>query len=125
MTFSDNKPAKPGWTVLALWLAIALLVFGTQMPGAWKDSALDAAGLPWQATKVAHFSMFMVIAWLCRQEPLRWTVWYVLGLALLLACVTEVLQFWAKDRQPGMADVAIDMAGAVFGWWLAARAMPE
>ena len=90
------------WLLLAVLLA--LLVFGTQMPGAWKDETLRVAHLPWWLTKVAHF---------------HWRVPAVLGAALALGLTTEGLQFWASNRTPTWHDVGIDMAGAVLGLGLA------
>lgn len=87
------------WLLLAVLLA--LLVFGTQMPGAWKDETLRVAHLPWWLTKVAHFGLFAGMA------------------ALALGLATEGLQFWASNRTPTWHDVGIDMAGAVLGLLLA------
>jgi hypothetical protein len=40
------------WLLLAVLLA--LLVFGTQMPGAWRDETLHVAHLPGQLADVAR-----------------------------------------------------------------------
>jgi hypothetical protein len=39
------RARKTAWLLLAVLLA--LLVFGTQMPGAWRDETLRATHLPW------------------------------------------------------------------------------
>jgi hypothetical protein len=52
-------------------LFVLLLVFGTQMPGAWRDAAFRVTRLPWQLTKVAHFVLFVSIVGLARTAPLR------------------------------------------------------
>jgi VanZ family protein len=105
------------WLLLAVLLA--LLMFGTQMPGAWKDETLRVAHLPWWLTKVAHFVLFAALAALATAVPLRWRAATVLGVALALGLTTEGLQFWASERTPTWHDVGIDLAGAVLGLLLA------
>jgi len=46
---------------------------------------------------------------------LAWPWSRVLLSCLALALLSEGLQFLAQDRHPGLVDVGIDMAGAVFG----------
>jgi VanZ family protein len=46
---------------------------------------------------------------------LAWPWRRVLLGCLALALLSEGLQFLAQDRHPGLVDVGIDMAGAVFG----------
>ena len=87
------------WLLLAVLLA--LLVFGTQMPGAWKDETLRATHLSGEPADAAHFVLFAGLA------------------ALALGLATEGLQFWASNRTPTWHDVGIDMAGAVLGLLLA------
>ena len=105
--------------LLLLGLLFAALLVGTQIPGAWRDEAFRVAHLPWEMNKVAHFSIFAAMAWLSHADPLRFSVARVLGLALLLACLTEGLQFYASSRDPSWTDVGIDMAGAAVGSALA------
>ena len=45
----------------ACWL-LAVLVFGTQMPGAWRDQAFSVTHLPGQLADAAHFVLFAGIA---------------------------------------------------------------
>ena len=98
---------------------VALLLFGTQMPGAWRDEAFRVSHLPWQMSKVAHVTLFASIVFLARVSPLRWTLAWVLFAALCLALLTEGLQHFAANRDPAWRDVAVDMAGAVAGAVLA------
>ena len=105
------------WGLLVLLLG--LLLFGTQMPGAWRDGAVSAAHLPWQITKVAHVGLFASMAFLARVVPLRWSVATVFIAALALALLTEALQHFAVHREPSWLDVGIDMAGAALGVMLA------
>lgn len=113
------------WVPWALALTVLALLVGTQMPGAWRNAALDAAGLPWQATTLAHLLAFGLMAWLSQQPPLRWSLWRLAALVVALAVGTELLQFWARDRHPGLDDVAVDLAGAVLGAWWARRSRGE
>jgi hypothetical protein len=58
----------------AQWLLavlVLLLIFGTQMPGAWRDMAFHVTHLPWQLAKVAHFILFAAMACLAHLLPLR------------------------------------------------------
>jgi VanZ family protein len=102
-----------------LSVLLVLLLFGTQMPGAWRDATFRVTHLPWQLTKVAHFVLFAGMASLARVPPLRWSLARVVPMALVLALLTEGLQFYASNRDPSWHDVGIDMAGAAAGLLLA------
>ena len=102
-----------------LAVLLVLLLFGTQMPGAWRDEAVAATRMPWQITKVAHFVIFASMACVARLPPLRWTLVWVGCAALALALLTEALQHFAANRDPSWKDVGIDMAGALVGVVLA------
>ena len=104
-----------------LFVLLVLLVFGTQMPGAWRDEAFRVTQLPWQLTKVAHFVLFAGLACLARVAPLRLSTAHVALAALALALLTEGLQHFASHRDPSWFDVGVDMAGAAVGLLLAAR----
>jgi VanZ family protein len=104
---------KSAWLLLAVLLV--LLLFGTQMPGAWRDEAFRGSHLPWQMTKVAHFVIFASMACLARLPPLLMSVWRIALAALVLALVTEALQRFVPGRDSSWLDVAIDMAGAALG----------
>ncbi len=104
---------KSAWWLLAVLLV--LLLFGTQMPGAWRDEAFRVSHLPWQMTKVAHFVIFACMAGLVHAAPLRWSLARVLLAALALALLSEGLQHFASHRDPSWPDVGIDMAGAALG----------
>ena len=51
--------------------------------------------------------------------PINWSLKRVISSALLLAILTECLQFFAIDRHPRWLDVGIDMGGAFLGVGLA------
>ena len=112
------KLSKQAALVL-LAVLLALLLFGTQMPGAWRDEVFRVTQLPWQMTKVAHFVLFASMACLSRLSPLRWSVRRVALMALALALLSEYLQNFASNRDPSWTDVGIDMAGVVAGLRLA------
>jgi VanZ family protein len=46
-------------------------------------------------------------------RPVAWPVWRVLLAGLVLALLSEGLQFFAIERHPRWLDVGIDMAGVV------------
>ena len=109
--------------VAVLAMLIVLLVFGTQMPGAWRDEAFRVTHLPWQMTKVAHFVLFALLACVARLPPLAQPWVRVLAAALALALLTEGLQHFASHRDPSWFDVGLDTAGAGLGLLLAWAAM--
>ena len=101
--------------LVVMVVLLALLVFGTQMPGAWRDEVFRVTQLPWQMTKVAHFVLFAGMAGLSRLSPLRWSVLRVVLSSLALALLSEYLQNFASNRDPSWTDVGIDMAGVAVG----------
>jgi hypothetical protein len=74
--------------LVVMVVLLALLVFGTQMPGAWRDEVFRVTQLPWQMTKVAHFVLFAGMACLSRLSPLRWSFARVTLVALALALLS-------------------------------------
>lgn len=89
---------------------IALLV-GTQMPNAWRVTAVAGLHADSSISHWAHFGLFAGMVLLAYARPLAWPLWRVMGLALCLALATEGLQFFAVDRHPRWIDVGIDLAG--------------
>ncbi len=66
-------------------------------------------------TKVAHFVLFGVLALLLRLiSPARPVRLLILDL-FMLACATELSQFFIDDRSPLFTDILIDMVGAGSG----------
>lgn len=96
---------------------VALLFFGTLMPGHWKDSAAAPLHSAVDISMLAHVTLFAAI---CLMVPFArfWDVksWHLPVLGLFLALLTEGLQFFAIDRHPNLAGVFQDMAGAFMGW---------
>ena len=107
--------------LVVLAVLLALLVFGTQMPGAWRDGVFRVTQLPSEMTKVAHFGLFASMACLARLSPLRWSVLRVVLSSLALALLSEYLQNYASNRDSSWTDVGIDMAGVVAGLFFANR----
>ena len=101
------------WWLLGAQL-LALLV-GTQMPGAWRSGLMDALHAPSILSSLAHLVLFAGMAAVAAARPLQWSVLRIAVVALALAVLTEVLQFFALDRHPQLRDVGIDMAGALLG----------
>ena len=102
------------WLTVAL---VALLFFGTLMPGSWKDAATAPLHSPLDLSMMAHVMLFAAI---CLMVPFArfWEVksWHLPMLGLFLALLTEGLQFFAIDRHPNLAGVGQDMIGALLGW---------
>ena len=101
------------WWLLGLQL-VALLV-GTQMPGAWRSGVMETLHAPSILSSLAHLVLFAGMAAVAAARPLQWSFLRVGVVALALAVLTEVLQFFALDRHPMLRDVGIDMAGALLG----------
>ena len=59
----------------------------------------------------ALYRYFLALLLLLR--PVAWPVWRVLLAGLVLALLSEGLQFFAIERHPRWLDVGIDMAGVV------------
>ncbi|MEJ7931939.1 hypothetical protein WG922_18350 [Ramlibacter sp. AN1015] len=100
---------------------LVVLLFGTLMPGGWKDGAIDRIPLTLNLAALAHVSLFAGMAFLlplARWWELRW--WQLPALGLGLALVTEGLQYFAVDRHPNVAGVVQDLLGTLLGWAAAA-----
>lgn len=98
-----------------LLLLFLLLLFGTQMSGAWRADVVDSLHAPAVVSSLAHFVFFCAMALLAGVRPLAWSWTRLVFLALVLALFTEGLQFFAIDRHPRWLDVGIDLAGAIAG----------
>jgi hypothetical protein len=99
-------------------LLLALL-FGTLMPGPWKDAALRPLHSPVDLAMLAHMALFAGLSFTI--EPARYwklRAWHLPILALALALATEILQFLAVQRHPRLLDVGFDLFGAFMGWAL-------
>lgn len=98
-------------------IQLVVLFVGTQMPGPWRDGAVQRIGAPVDLSALAHFSLFAGMALL-----LPWARWWRLRpwhtpmLGLALALLTEGLQFVAVDRHPNLAGIVQDMTGTLLGW---------
>jgi VanZ family protein len=108
---------RMAWSLLLLLLA--MLIVGTQMPGAWRDGIEHRLRTPFSLSSWAHFVLFGAIAMVLSLRPFALPPVRVLLIALGLALLTEGLQRIAVDRHPRISDVIIDMAGTVLALSLA------
>ena len=99
------------WSLFSLHI-LALFV-GTQMPNAWRSGVEQTLHVPFSLSSWAHFVVFCGMSLLLMMQPLAYTARRVVLLTLVLALLTEALQFLAIDRHPRLVDVGIDMAGTV------------
>ena len=83
------------------------------MPNAWRSGVEQTLHVPFSLSSWAHFVVFFGMSLLLMMHPLAYTAKRVILLALVLALLTEALQFFAIDRHPRLVDVGIDMAGTV------------
>ena len=102
------------WSLFSLHI-VALFV-GTQMPNAWRNGVEQSLHVPFSLSSWAHFAVFCGMSLLLLMRPLACPVRWVMLLALVLALLTEALQFFAADRHPRLQDVGIDMAGTLLAW---------
>jgi len=102
------------WSLLGLHI-VALFV-GTQMPNAWRNGVEQSLHVPFSLSSWAHFAVFCGMSLLLLMRPLACPVRWVMLLALVLALLTEALQFFAAGRHPRLQDVGIDMAGTLLAW---------
>lgn len=98
-----------------LGLQMLALLVGTQMPGAWRSAVEQGLHAEFGLSSWAHFVLFAGMAGLEAVQPLSWTPRRILLSALVLALLTEGLQFFAIDRHPRWIDVGIDLAGTFIG----------
>lgn len=98
-----------------LVIQMVLLLVGTQMSGAWRADITASLHAPSMLSPLAHFVVFGGMAAVAHARPLAWPYLRVLVMALVLALLTEGLQFFAIDRHPRWLDVGIDLSGALAG----------
>ena len=84
----------------------------------WTGEGSGGGGL---LRKVAHFTEFATLgvclrALLGMLDKKRWKQFLIpLAAAFCAACIDETIQIFVPLRGPGIKDVAIDTAGAIFG----------
>jgi hypothetical protein len=114
-TIASMSPAMARAVTVFL---LAVLFVGTLMPGSWKDAATTRVGSPLNLSAAAHVVLFAALAFvqpLCRWRGLTRARVPLAG--LVLALLTEGLQFLAIDRHPNLAGVMQDLLGTGLGWW--------
>ena len=100
--------------VLVAVVIVGLFV-GTLMPGGWRDGVVRSLNPPIDLSITAHVLLFATLALLLPSARPGVMPESVLALSLVLAFLTEGLQFFAIDRHPGLVSVGYDMAGASLG----------
>lgn len=103
--------SRLAWSLFSLH--IVGLFIGTQMPSAWRSGVEQTLHAPFSLSSWAHFVAFFGMSLLLLMRPLACRVRWVVLLALVLALLTEALQFFAIDRHPRLRDIGIDMAGTL------------
>jgi VanZ family protein len=100
-----------------LVVLVALLFFGTLMPGNWKEAGTRPFASLLDLAAASHVALFALIAFLVpRAQFWRVRPWHVFALGAALALLTEGLQFFAVDRHPNVAGLSWDMIGTLIGW---------
>ncbi len=78
---------------------------------AWRQAAMNQI----DTTKIAHFALFALLVLILRYNNPTLSTRRLLFDIFLLACATELNQFFVENRSPLFTDVMIDMAGAGTG----------
>jgi VanZ family protein len=108
-----SRPASAAWWA-AFWVAVAVQLVVLYLPTA----PGPPTGLP--LDKVVHFAVFFAVAALGIRAGAN--VPWLIGLLVLQACASEVLQgtvLPARSADPW--DVVADLAGIGAGWWVGRR----
>ncbi|WP_155301242.1 hypothetical protein [Cupriavidus necator] len=117
---------RPRLAWCAVGLLVLVLMVGTQIPGLTRDMLERSLHAPFPLSSLAHFLLFVGMAWLLASRPIAWPVARIGAGLLGLALLTEGLQVFAINRHPRWLDVGIDMAGFLVGTliaaWVAGRA---
>ncbi len=100
-------------SIIALMLPGGSHDFGTESITAWlgvDDYGIDAIG---------HGIMFTVLAFLVRLGRPADPIWLHVGVWILIAIASEVLQLFTFDRDPSLDDLWVDGLGIILGLALA------
>ena len=93
--------------------------------GKYANIAFDG-NLEHTIRKLAHFSEFAFLCWLCCKSFDAWYVnkktanGYILFFCLFVGVIDEYIQFFSPGRGSLLKDVLLDFSGA-FSMWLAYR----
>ena len=85
------------------------------MSGTWRSNIEISLHAPIGFSTWVHFVLFAGIARVAQSAPMCWSRLRVVGAALLLALLTEGLQFFAISRHPSWRDIVIDRSGTLVG----------
>ncbi len=109
-----------------LWPQLAVVILGTQM--AYLDSVPRGLLFMPYADKLFHALLFgAVVFWLnlwWGDRRWRWGQWAVpvaIALPITLALLEEIVQAFSPLRTGDLLDLASDLVGMTFFWWLSNR----
>jgi VanZ family protein len=107
---------RAAWIIFAI--LVLLLVAGTTMPNELKAEIEGRMWrkLPWSA--LAHYTLFMLLGMCPVYGNGRAAALRTIGVAVMLAVITETLQSVVPGRHPQMKDMAIDIAGTATALFL-------
>lgn len=103
------------WVSSVFLLFFLLFVIGGLIPGPLRAAIESWLGLPFSVPPVAHFVLFMAMAFFL---PWAWPRLHVVGslsIMLVLGVVVELLQEWIPGRTPSLVDLLLDALGAALG----------
>ena len=118
-TESESPPLSDRLMRCWLGLQVIALFVGTMMPGGIRNRIQGdverglTSGL--NLSSMAHLLLFACMAFTMTRLPFQWRAVRIVLVALVLALLSEGMQYFAIDRHPRWIDVGIDMAGALLG----------
>ena len=86
---------RPRLAWCAVGLLVLVLMVGTQIPGLTRDMLERSLHAPFPLSSLAHFLLFVGMAWLLASRPIAWPVARIGAGLLGLALLTEGLQVFA------------------------------
>ncbi|MCG7601025.1 VanZ family protein [Halomonas sp. McH1-25] len=99
----------------AFVLFFLLFAVGGLIPGPLRAAIESCLGLPFSVPPVAHFALFVAMAFCLSWASPRLGVIGTLAIMLVLGAVVELLQEWIPGRTPSWEDFLLDTLGAGLG----------
>ncbi|TDX26962.1 VanZ like protein [Modicisalibacter xianhensis] len=107
--------SRLAWVFAVFFLFFLLFAVGGLIPGALRDTIEGWLGLPFPVPPVAHFVLFLAMAFCLPWAWPRLQVAGTLVIMLVLGAVVELLQAWIPGRTPSLEDFLLDTLGAGLG----------
>ncbi|GHB05513.1 VanZ family protein [Modicisalibacter luteus] len=104
------------WVSAVFLLFFLLFAIGGLLPGPLRNAIESWLGLPFSVPPVAHFVLFVAMAFCL---PWAWPRLQMIGtltIMLVLGAVVELLQEWIPGRTPSLNDFLLDSLGAGLGF---------